>query len=157
MHANYKTPSDSLVYPINQTSVNTSMQIAVFGKDDDGNVSGDTFWLYPDAPPPVPTVTAIAGTDSITIYWKGKDFHDGSLTQYEALLHDGSNPDTTRPQDIISAWKSGYRIADNSPTFDYMMKFKLTANTPQHLFYYQVLAHDARGSISPSVISTFAY
>jgi hypothetical protein len=155
-HAYATGTLDSLIYPINPTAVNIAFKMAAFGKDDDGNVAGDTMWFYPDAPPPAPIVSHITTPDSITIYWKNKDAHDGSLTQYEILLHDGAEPDSTRPGDIISPWKTGYRISDDSG-YDYMFRFKLEANIPKHLQYYQVLARDARGSENKSVIPTFSY
>jgi hypothetical protein len=97
------------------------------------------------------------GTDSITIYWLGKDAKDLNQTQYRVLLHDGSEPDSSVPADILSNWKAGYRVSDDSG-YDYMYRFKLTADTPKHLKYYQVHARDARGSISPSTTGhTFSY
>ena len=152
------TKSDSnLSQYISTNDINLGYKMAVFGKDDDGNVSGDTFWLYPDAPPPAPTINAVVGTDSITIYWLGKDAKDLNQTQYRVLLHDGSEPDSSVPADILSNWKAGYRVSDDSG-YDYMYRFKLTANTPKHLKYYQVHARDARGSISPSTTGhTFSY
>jgi len=60
--------------------------MAVFGKDDDGNVSGDTFWLFPDARRPAPTINAVAGTDSVMIYWLGKDVKDGNMTQLSSSI-----------------------------------------------------------------------
>jgi hypothetical protein len=154
-HVYAKGSADSLVYNIPQTSVNLSFQMAVFGKDDDGNVAGDTFWLYPDAPPPAPTINAVAGTDSVTIYWLGKDVKDGNMTQYRVLLHNNGEPDSTITADILSNWKSGYRVSD-LPQFDFMLKVKVAHSV--NLYYYQVQARDARGSVTPSTTGhTFSY
>ncbi len=154
-----QTGTDSIYrnYNIVAPLVNSGFQMAVFGKDDDGNVSGDTMWLYPDAPPPAPVINAVTASDSITIYFKNKDAKDGNATQYQILVHDGSEPDSTLPADIQSNWKSGYRVSDDS-FYDYMFKFKLPANTPKHGYYYQVHARDARGSVTSSTIGhTFSY
>jgi PKD repeat protein len=154
-HVYAKGSADSLIYNIPQTSVNLSFQMAVFGKDDDGNVSGDTFWLFPDAPPPAPTINAVAGTDSVMIYWLGKDVKDGNMTQYRVLLHNNGEPDSTITADILSNWKSGYRVSD-LPQFDFMLKVKVAHSV--NLYYYQVQARDARGSVTLSTTGhTFSY
>jgi hypothetical protein len=147
------TPFDTLqVLP---PSMNNAMKMAVFGKDDDGNVAGDTFWLFPDAPPPAPTLHDAETVDSVTIYWKGKDVKDGDQTQYRVLVHNNNEPDSAIPADILSNWKSGYLASDLSQ-YDYMFKFKVAHSA--NLYYYQVHARDARGSITSSTTGhTFSY
>jgi hypothetical protein len=140
---------------ISTNDINLGYKMAVFGKDDDGNMAGDTFWLYPDAPPPAPTINAVAGTDSVTIYWLGKDVKDGNMTQYRVLLHNNSEPDSTMAADILSNWKSGYRLS-NLLQFDFMLKVKVAHSV--NLYYYQVQARDARGSVTSSTTGhTFSY
>ena len=144
------TATDTIMRSFSQAEMQYPLPIWIYGRDNDSLTRGGKFIMFADSVPPAPVINAVTAVDSITIYFKNKDAKDGNLTQYRVLMHDGSEPDSTRPADILSDWKSGYRIADNSPTFDFMIKFKLTANTPQHLYYYQVHARDARGSVSPS-------
>ncbi len=145
--AQYKTISDSVSQSFTAPSVNVAQTLAVYGKDDDGNVAGDTIWYYPDAPPPAPTLHDAETADSVTIYWKNKDVHDGSLTQFRILLHDNNEPDSLISGDIISNWKSSYRVSDLG-IYDYMFRFKGVHSV--NLYYYQVHARDARGSVTPS-------
>ncbi len=139
---------------------NEADSIAVRGKDDDGIWSEWVkFCVYPDAPPPAPTVYAIAPTaDSISIYWKNKDVKDGDLTEYRVLVHQGAEPDSTVTGDIVSDWKSGYRI-DTTEGYGYFFRFKtLTPSMPKVTYFYQVHARDARGSVNADAGNhTFSY
>jgi hypothetical protein len=95
--------------------------------------------------------------DSITIYWKGKDTRDGDGTQYRVLVHEGSEPDPARTEDVLSDWRNGYRVSDKPVIYDFMYRFKIPPNNPEKIYYYQVHARDARGSVGKSVIPTFSY
>lgn len=134
---------------------NSANPLRVYCKNDDSLTSQPFACIvYPDAPPLVPTLHDAETIDSVTIYWKNKDVHDGDLTQYRVLVHNGATPDSTISQDIISNWKSGYRVSDIGQ-YDYMFRFKVAHSGTA--YDYQVMAKDARGSITPSIIGSFPF
>ena len=149
-HAYSKGPADTLVYNITPTGLNAAFQMAVFGKDDDGNVGGDTFWLFPDAPPPVPEILNPALgdiTNGLTLRWQNQDAKDGTATQFQILIsYTSADPST-----VLSAYKPGtqYTISGS----EYRFTFKPTSGT----FKIQVIAKDARGSTTASDIAAYSY
>jgi hypothetical protein len=147
--------SDS--YQIRLSDMNNSLGTSfTFGVRDSKTLfTQANFVVYADSAPPAPTVYAVAGTDSVTIYWKGKDMHDGNATQYKVLVNNGSATDTSQQQEILSAWKSGYSAASDLVQYDYRFKFKVVHSS--NLYFYEVLTRDARGSVSASAIPTFVY
>jgi len=155
--AQFSTTDSQYTKLFTQIEMNQGQNIWIYGRDNDGLLRGGQFTFYADSVPPAPVINAVTASDSITIYFKNKDTKDGNATQYRILVHDGSEPDSTRPADIQSNWKSGYRASDDS-FYDYMFKFKLPTNTPKHGYYYQVHARDARGSVTSSTMGhTFSY
>jgi hypothetical protein len=102
-NVNAKTDSPSFS-PLNiqAASVNTGIQIAVYARDDDGNVTQRIFILYPDSRPPDPvlvypksTTPAFGEADTVTLTWTGMDTHDGLKTEYMIYLrHPGGIAET---------------------------------------------------------------
>jgi hypothetical protein len=146
---NTATKTNDSIYSrfIGINDVNNGFPIWIYGRDNDSLTRGGKFVVFADSVPPAPQVSHIAGTDSITIYWSGKDAKDGDSTQYRILLKEGSEPDSTDTADILSDWKRGYEI-DTDMGYDYKYKFKLTTSSPKQKYYYQVYARDARGSVT---------
>jgi hypothetical protein len=151
----YKTNWDSIIYPINPTSVNVPFNMASFGKDDDGLVSGDTFWLYPDGPPPAPDTVSppldhYVNTAHIKLVWEGVDFLDGTNTQFKVLMD--VNPD---PVAVISDFKAGIQYAGEGAN-----RFSFTATLQglsQGTKFWRVVARDRSGSEKEGAISRFYY
>ena len=149
-HAYSKGPADTLVYNITPTGLNAAFQMAVFGKDDDGNVGGDTFLLYPDAPPPAPEILNPPSgdiTNGLTLRWQNQDVKDGTATQFQILIsYTSADPGT-----VLSTFKPGtqYTISGS----EYRYTFTPTSGT----FKIQVVAKDARGSITASDIAAYSY
>jgi hypothetical protein len=130
-------------------------------RDDDGIMSAPyLFYMYTDAPPLAPTVTHSASQgDSVTIYWKNKDIHDGDFTEYRVLLATGDEPDSTNSAHIFSDWKSGYQAAGFG-SYEYKIRIALPESNPfgSTDYFYQVHARDNRGSITPCTSGhTFSY
>jgi hypothetical protein len=117
----------------------------IWGRDDDSLTRGGKFVVFADSVPHAPSVHDVEGTDSITIYWSGKDAKDGDSTQYRILLKEGGEPDTATSSDLLSGWKRGYKASDDSH-YAYMIKFKVAHSVNN--YYYQVHARDARGSVT---------
>jgi hypothetical protein len=139
------TTTDTIMRTFGALEVNHGLNYWIYGRDDDSLLGGGKFVVFADSVPPAPQVSHIAGTDSITIYWSGKDAKDGDSTQYRILLKEGGEPDSTVPADILSDWKRGYKASDDSH-YAYMIKFKVAHSVNN--YYYQVHARDARGSVT---------
>jgi len=92
--------------------------------------------------------------DSFDVIWS----LDGDVTQYRVLLREGAGPDSSRPQDILADWKSGFRVSDDS-FYNFMYRSIMTDNNPNKGYYHQVHARDARGSVNAGSLSkgTFSY
>ncbi len=107
--------SKSWPYTFAGQAINTvCFQMAVFAKDSDGNVGGKTFYVYPDGPPPAPTIvkptssTAPFGTnDTVTFEWYGTDVHDSINTEYEILIAPPGTPDSVAPNKSILDFTRG--------------------------------------------------
>jgi hypothetical protein len=138
-------------YPI--PTPDQPFRMAVFAKDDDGLMAGDTFWLYPDGPPPVP---ALASPGADTVYstnapvvfkWTGLDNHDSLATEYAVLV---DPPGTGTPEDTVQNFK---------PASRYIMEDTTIAHTytPGALGVYswRIVAKDMRGSTVISVTRQF--
>ena len=81
----FKTTEPATSYTIAPSAVNDPFKIAVFVRDDDNLVSGDTLWLLPDAPPPAPTFFRDGQDGDSTVFkWERKlDVHDGLQTKVQ--------------------------------------------------------------------------
>jgi hypothetical protein len=139
------TTSDTIMRNVSASELIVPFNMWIYCRDDDSLLRGGKFVVFADSVPPAPQVSHIAGTDSITIYWSGKDAKDGDSTQYRILLKEGGEPDSTVPADILSDWKRGYKASDDSH-YAYMIKFKVAHSVNN--YYYQVHARDARGSVT---------
>jgi len=123
-----------------------AQQMAVFGKDDDGNVAGDTFYLLPDSPPPT---TSQPGMPNVRLAWFGLNARDDSLTQFAVVIdtmQSGAYRDT-----VVNFTPA------NSGVFGKLSGFITCTLNPQPIvgsrnFYFKVIARDARGSM-PSTIN----
>jgi len=138
---------------------NVLRELKVWCKDNDGISSEPLYcWVYPDSPPDTPIVYAdpISITDSVTIYWRGKDFKDKNETEYTVLLRANSNPDSSKNEDIISSWSSSYEPSSLG-AYDFMYRFPLTPSGGLITYNFRVIARDKRLSITQSVIDNFPY
>jgi hypothetical protein len=157
----YKTTIDSVLYSVSQPAVNVAQKIAVFGKDDDGNVGGDTMWLLPDAPPLAPTFfNQGTSSDSVIFKWEKKqDAHDGLKTKLQIYIIQGTSGTPATPL-----------FSGTLPTLDdprlgsenvggiqcYTYKFKCSFSGAGR---WSVMLQDARGSQTlgnPSISSFVA-
>ena len=140
-------------------NLNAASLVSVRGKDDDSvNSNKLPFYVFPDEPPPVPTVTSDPITGGRKISWSGKDAKDGNSTQYKiiALKSPDGNPVTpSETADIVQDWQAGSLFASGSPYDDF--SFTFTPNGGTGKYFYQVISRDARGSISRSSMSSFNF
>ncbi|MBN1600978.1 MAG: hypothetical protein JW915_05170 [Chitinispirillaceae bacterium] len=139
-------------------TINDTNWVTVTCKDNDSVRSLPyTFVVFPDGPPEVPEVYAAIVEDSIEIFWNGRDFKDGINTQYKILIKDGAAP---TDDDSLTTFTFGTSNLFRDATLDgYQLKykFKLNANNPKHIYHYQVIARDARGSMVKSLVHNFPY
>ena len=96
-----------------------------------------TFWVYPDEPPPAPSLGAptIQG-DSVRLVWENADAKDGDSTHFQ-ILCDMNNPPTTVIKEFGTCKKSGTE-------FYYWFKPPETGSSVR--YRWRVRARDARGS-----------
>ncbi len=96
-----------------------------------------TFWVYPDEPPPAPSLGAptIQG-DSVRLVWENADAKDGDSTYFQ-ILCDTNNPPSTVIKEFGTCKKSGTE-------FYYWFKPPHTGTTVR--YRWRVRARDARGS-----------
>jgi hypothetical protein len=134
--------------------VNHAFPIWIYGRDDDGLVRGRQFIAFADSAPPTPSVTFSISAAGGLINWRGKDGKDGNQTQYEILLKKGTT-DPVEPTDIISQYTAGSNYAAATVgTFDFSFSFPTQGTGEYHC---QVIAKDARGTISRSTVAISAY
>jgi hypothetical protein len=126
----------------------------VYGRDDDGLLRGGNFVVYADSAPPAPVVTFSISAGGGVINWRGKDGKDGNQTKYEILLKKGTT-DPVEPTDIISQYNAGANYAAATVGgFDFSYSFITQGSGEYHC---QVIAKDARGTISKSTVVISAY
>jgi hypothetical protein len=134
--------------------VNHAFPIWIYGRDDDGLVRGRQFIAFADSAPPAPVVTFSISAGGGIINWRGKDTKDGNQTQYEILLKKGTT-DPVEPTNIISQYNAGSNYsAATVGGFDFSYSF-ITQGTGE--YHCQVIAKDARGTISRSTVVISAY
>jgi hypothetical protein len=134
--------------------VNHAFPIWIYGRDNDGLVRGRQFIAFADSAPPAPVVTFSISAGGGIINWRGKDAKDGNLTQYEILLKKGTT-DPVEPTNIISQYNAGVNYAAATVGgFDFSYSF-ITQGTGE--YHCQVIAKDARGTISKSTVVISAY
>ena len=151
------TATDSIYYDL--VVLNALSQWAVYIKDDDSITNADTFWVYPDAPPPATVINApqfdsVVNTGTnVNLRWKKDDVHDKKSTQYEIVLWGGSPVDTTR-----IPWTSGTTYFTNNDGTDNNYAYLFTPNYPAtRVVFWRVDAKDARGSFTKGGQSQFFY
>jgi hypothetical protein len=130
----------------------------IFARDNDSLIGynitgiGHPFIVYADSAPPAPTISYSKVNGQIQIGWLGKDAKDGNGTLFEILLKKGSapaNPDT------LFNFKSGTTLSPGLNGYDFSYTFGPSGGAGT--YYYQVVAKDARGSISYSTASFFIF
>ena len=160
-----KSKADSSLLNVDGSRINKGVDRYIWIKDDDGLLRGNSnkdslgnpkkFVVFADSVPLKPTVfTAGINNDSVTIYWKNKDFKDGEQTQYKIILaKDNSLPGDN---EILIDFKDGYEAA-NFGSYQYKYKFRLPQPAGSGDYYYRVIARDARLSTSRSDVDNFPY
>jgi hypothetical protein len=148
--AQYKVTADSFTY--NTQFPDQPLRMAVFGKDDDGLMAGDTFYLYPDGPPAIPDTVSpsknVSVTGSVKFIWQNVDMHDQAATQYQILCDDKATPVAS-----IVNYQSG-----TSFTSEGANRFSYTKSlSGAGVKFWRVLAKDSRGSVVQGPISWFIY
>jgi hypothetical protein len=112
----HQTTDSTIVYNVVAPLVDNPFEMAVFGKDDDGIVVGDTFWLYPDGPPDTTTIiqpaqdTTYIAKDSVIIRWLGLDQRDGLATEFAVMVDrpgGGDEYDTLQTFQPATACRNG--------------------------------------------------
>jgi hypothetical protein len=160
-HTYSKGLADTLVYNINGPAMDVAQKMAVFGKDDDGNVAGDTFWLYPDAPPVAPVVVAQKVGSQEKLSWVEMDTKDNVQTLYKILLRKriGSEalpPSLNETTDTLVQYKAGTLYNPGTgPNYNFNYSFTPAGGAGQ--YFVQVLAKDARTTVSKSVVGLFSF
>jgi hypothetical protein len=128
----------------------------IFARDNDSligkNTTGNPFVVYADSAPPAPTISYSKVNGQIQIGWLGKDAKDGNGTLFEILLKKGSAPANT---DTLFNFKSGTTLSPGLNGYDFSYTFGPSGGAGT--YYYQVVAKDARGSISYSTASFFIF
>jgi len=149
-----KTNIDSTTWPFRSGEANKGKALWIYGRDDDGLLRGGEFVIFADSAPPAPVVTFSIGSAGGVINWRGKDAKDGNQTKYEILLKKGTI-DPVEPADIISQYNAGANYsAATVGGFDFSYSF-ITQGTGE--YHCQVIAKDARGTISKSTVVISAY
>ena len=152
------TADSSVTHYISTNDINTGYQMAVFGKDDDGIIGADTFFLYPDGPPPAPdTVSPIKNTvipngTSVTLQWKNEDKHDKANTLFQVIYW------TDQTDSVKVGFKPGtdYVIQTTNNINYYSCTFTPTFPSTKVVFW-KVIAKDMLGAEKSSADSYFIY
>jgi hypothetical protein len=129
-------------------NLNAASLISVRGQDDDSVSSGkQVFYVFPDEPPPVPTLSNVTfpAASQVRLRWSGQDAKDGTNTQFE-ILCDQNNPPTT----VISNFAAFPLDGTAKFYLDYAV---LSTGT----YYWKIIAKDARGSQAASSVNSFDF
>jgi hypothetical protein len=154
-----KTNTDTVMWPFpNLGTSNQSRTLWIAGRDDDnllgGRISGTPFVIFADSAPPAPVVTFAINSSGGVINWRGKDAKDSNQTQYEILVKKGTT-DPVEPTDVISQYKAGANYsAATIGGFDFSFSLPTQGSGEYHCL---VIAKDARGSVSKSLVAVQAY
>jgi hypothetical protein len=152
--AQFVTPDSQYTKLFTSLEINQAQNIWIYGRDDDGLLRGNKFVLFADSAPPAPVVTFSISAGGGVINWRGKDVKDGNQTKYEILLKKGTT-DPVEPTDIISQYNAGANYAAATVGgFDFSYSFITQGSGEYHC---QVIAKDARGTISKSTVVISAY
>jgi hypothetical protein len=144
-----KTDDSTRTRLISQAEMHYPLLSWIYGRDDDGLLGGKQFVVYADSVPPAPTVTDQVAHPNVMISWSGMDAKDSAETQYK-ILCDKNNP----PQEVISDFKAGKEYEDGG-AFDFSFTFE--PNQGSGVYYYQIIAKDARNSQNISSVALFNY
>lgn len=136
-------------YSVVSSQVNVPFQMAVFAKDDDGLLAGDTFWVYPDGPPEAPGSFSFAPTnDSVTLIWeKTFDAHDSLDTEYRVLFDYGSASPSTTVMDWTKA--RNLQTTDIAGVEYFSYTFEKTDSGPAK---WRVVVRDKRQAVVESEV-----
>jgi hypothetical protein len=152
--AQFVTPDSQYTKLFTSLEINQAQNVWIYGRDDDGLLRGNKFVLFADSAPQAPTVTFSISAAGGVINWRGKDGKDGNQTQYEILLKKGTTV-PVEPTDIISQYNAGSNYsAATVGGFDFSYSF-ITQGAGE--YHCQVIAKDARGTISRSTVVISAY
>jgi len=148
------TTTDTIMRSFSQAEMQYPLPIWIYGRDNDSLTRGGKFIMFADSAPPAPVVTFSISSAGGVINWRGKDGKDGNQTKYEILLKKGTT-DPVEPTDIISQYNAGSNYAAATVGgFDFSYSF-ITQGTGE--YHCQVIAKDARGTISRSTVVISAY
>jgi len=121
-------------------------------RDTDGLMAKNSFQIYADSAPPAPVTTVAKVGGQIQIGWLGKDTKDGNGTLFEILLKNGSAPAL---MDTLIGFRSGTTLSPGLDGYDFSYTF--TPSGGAGTYYYQVVAKDARGSVSYNTANFFIF
>lgn len=150
----YSTPDSQYTKLFTGNDINKSLDMWIYGRDDDGLMRGGHFVVFADSAP-----RPIVGTYNSAVHqfqWSGIDAIDSLSTMYRILVKKGTQlgaSDTTA-QFIAKDWTAG-----SDPAFSYTatnpLPFTWVFTPPQGsgLYYFQIIARDKRGSISALPLS----
>jgi len=148
-----KSDNGEMLWYVSEALLHVPVKVQFYVLDDDGFLRGGEFVVFADSAPG----EIVASSDPVTggriISWSGMDKKDSLDTEYRILVKKGnpiSESDTTE-EFIAKDWTRG-----NDPEFGYdntgsnPLPFSWTYISDQGsgLYYFQVIARDARGSVS---------
>jgi hypothetical protein len=136
--------------------LNDTNRVTVTCKDDDSIRSLPyTFYIFPDAPPPVPLrFIEQPDGDSLRLYWNDTtDFKDGSETQFKVLYKFGDSGDPGLVAIDYTAQKKLRTQPFSTDNYNFVKIFS-TAST---WVRWQVVVKDARGTERVSEIRQYYY
>jgi hypothetical protein len=141
--AQFVTTDSQYTKIFTQIEMNQAQNIWIYGRDDDGLLRGGEFVFFADSAPPEPSLGSpgISG-DSVQFVWQNADAKDGDSTQFQ-ILFDTSNPPTTVVKPFGTCKKLG-------GLFYYWYHPAASG-----IYRFKVIARDARGTTSPSQVSSF--
>lgn len=145
--------ADSILF-YDQINLDVALRWAVRVRDDDSLAAADTFWVYPDSPPPAPDTVSpgwdqVVSDSTVQLVWENVDQHDQGMTRFAVLL-DANTP----PSDSACGFAPGTTYeAVSGNRFGFTVPLSGEAGVK----YWRVLACDRSGSITAGPISRFLY
>jgi hypothetical protein len=131
----------------------------IYGRDDDGLISGGKFNVSADSAPKAITASYSDAQHKFT--WSGLDSKDSLATEFRILIKKEAPPDVSaNSPDVAKDWTPGSAAAFNyTPANNLPFSWTYTPTLGPGLYYWRIQSRDRRGTVTDRDVnySTFSF
>jgi hypothetical protein len=145
-----QTATDTIMRNFSVLEINRGFPMWIYGRDDDGLTRGGKFIVFADSAPPAPVFLnpPLGDMTGLTLRWINDDVKDKDETYFQIMIGYGAG---ALPTTILQPYKQGKDHIRSGSEY----RFTFTPSSPS--FSIKIVAKDARGTTSESVVQTFSY